>query len=254
MIPSLHLVTNDRVLGLPRFPAMAAEALEAGGRRICLHVRGPGSGGRVLWERTLALRPEAARTRSLLVVNDRVDVACLLGLDGVHLPERGLPAPVARELMGNARVVGRSMHDPMALEEEERPDYILAGTLYATPSHPGRVGSGPKRVSEIRELNPGVPVIGIGGISMDRVTPVMAAGAHGVALLRAVWDHTHPGRAVEAYLELIRKDAIRNRRSEKEAGAETPGMGGEAAASSEVGRSTEPPPEVGSDPQIAETP
>jgi len=212
MIPSLHLITNDRVLALPRFLTMAGEVLEAGGRRICLHIRGPGSGGRVLWERTLALRPEAVRARSLLVVNDRVDVACLLGLDGVHLPERGLPLPTVRKLMGDTRVVGRSMHDPLALPDEERPDYILAGTLYPTPSHPGRVGAGPGRISEIRRLNPEVPVVGIGGISLDRVEPVMRAGAYGVALLRAVWDHTHPGRAVEAYLDLIRKDALANRR------------------------------------------
>lgn len=216
MIPSLHLITNDRILALPRFTAMAAEVLEAGGRRICLHIRGHASGGRILWERARALRPEAARTGSLLVVNDRVDVASLLELDGVHLPERGFPTSVARELLGSDPVVGRSMHEPVALDEEERPDYILAGTLYPTPSHPGRVGAGPRRVAEVRELNPGVPVIGIGGVSLDRVAPVMQAGAYGVALLRAVWDHTHPGRAVEAYLDLIRRDGAGNRRAAPE--------------------------------------
>ncbi len=202
-IPRLHVVTNDRVLAAGDFVARATRALEAGGARVALHLRGPASGGRLLWEHGRALAPVARRTGALLLVNDRVDVARLLELDGVHLPEHGLPVSEARCLLPDGAVVGRSLHEPRALEGRERPDLVLVGTLFTTPSHPGRLGAGPGRVTRVRRENPGLPLVGIGGVTLDRVNSVMAAGAHGVALLRAVWDHARPEEAVAEYLEAV---------------------------------------------------
>jgi thiamine-phosphate pyrophosphorylase len=207
MIPRLHLVTDDRVLAMPRFQAQAEAALEAGGDRVALHLRGPGSGGRVLWDRARSLLPVASRTGCLLLVNDRVDVALFLGMDGVHLPGHGFPVAEARALLPRETLLGRSLHEAVELAESERPDFALVGTLFMTPSHPGRPGAGPGRVTRTRRLNPGLPLLGVGGISLDRVGSVMAAGAHGVALLRAVWDHPQPHRSVANYLESV-EDAL----------------------------------------------
>ena len=202
-IPRLHLVTNDRVLAADHFVARATRAMEAGGARVALHLRGPDSGGRLLWEHGRALAPVARRTGTLFLVNDRVDVARLLELGGVHLPEHGLPVSEARALPPDGAVVGRSLHEPRALEGRERPDVALVGTLFTTPSHPGRLGAGPGRVTRIRRANPGLPLVGIGGVTLDRVSSVMAAGAHGVALLRSVWDHARPEESVAEYLEAV---------------------------------------------------
>lgn len=203
MIPRLHLVTDDRVLGLSRFSELAIQAMEEGKSRVALHLRGPGSGGRVLWERARELAPVARTTGSLLLINDRVDVALLVDVGGVHLPERSFPVSVARELLPEGLLVGRSVHDEAAVEGLERPDFLLAGTLYSTPSHPGQAGVGPGRVARLRAANPGLPIVGIGGVTLDRVDPVLDAGAHGVALLRAVWDHPRPAEAVARYLTLL---------------------------------------------------
>jgi thiamine-phosphate diphosphorylase len=200
MIPRLHLVTDDRVLALPRFSQLAIQAMEEGGAKLAVHLRGPGSGGRVLWERARELAPVARSTGSLLLINDRVDVALLVPVGGVHLPERSFPVSLARELLAEGAVVGRSVHDEKPLEAPERPDFVLAGTLYRTPSHPGQAGVGPGRVARLRAANPGLPIVGIGGLTLDRVDPVLEAGAHGVALLRAVWDHPRPAEAVARYL------------------------------------------------------
>lgn len=210
MIPRLHLVTDDRVLSTPRFQKLAEGVMEAGGEQLAVHIRAPDSGGRRLWERVVALAPVARRTGSMLLVNDRVDIALLAEVDGVQLPERGLPVKEARALLPPGRILGLSLHEARALKGEDRPDFALVGTLFVTPSHPGRPGAGPGRITRTRRLNPDLPLLGIGGVGLDRVPPVMSAGAHGVALLRAVWDHPAPDRSVGSYLDAIH-NALRRR-------------------------------------------
>lgn len=203
MIPRLHLVTDDRVLASPRFQHAAAEALEAGGSAVALHLRGSGTDARTLWERGRALQGLVREAGAVLLVNDRVDLARLLDADGVHLPERGLPVSLVRGLLPEGKLVGRSMHEPESPAEGERPDFLLVGTLFPTPTHPGRAGAGPRRIVEVRALLPEIPAVGIGGINLERVSLVKQAGGHGVAVLRAVWEHPHPSRAVEAFLSAL---------------------------------------------------
>jgi thiamine-phosphate diphosphorylase len=203
VIPRLHLVTDDRVLASPRFQHAATEALEAGGSALAIHLRGPGTDARTLWERGRALQRPVREAGGVLLVNDRVDLARLLAADGVHLPEHGLPVSLARGLLPEGTLVGRSMHEPESPGADERPDFLLVGTLFPTPTHPGRAGAGPRRILEIRALLPGIPAVGIGGITLERVPPVTKAGGHGVAVLRAIWEHPHPGRAVEAFLSAL---------------------------------------------------
>jgi thiamine-phosphate diphosphorylase len=204
LVPPLHLVTDDSVLAAPDLEARAGAALEAGGARACFHLRGPRTGGRELWERGRMLLPLARASGARLLVNDRVDVARVLGADGAHLPESGLPVAAARRLLSRGALIGRSVHGPTPPGAgPDRPDYLLAGTVFPTPSHPGRGGAGPERIIEVRRAAPGIPVIAIGGIDPERVGEVMAAGAAGVAVVRAVWDAPEPGRAVERFLRAL---------------------------------------------------
>ncbi|MFW5905103.1 MAG: thiamine phosphate synthase [bacterium] len=203
MIPQLHLVTDARVLSSPRFLAAAGEAVEAGGARVAVHLRGPDADARELWERGRELLPVVRDHGARLLVNDRVDLAVILDADGVQLPEHGLPVGIARELMKNGTLVGRSVHGPRSFAPGGRPDFLLVGTLFPTPSHPDRAGAGPGRVEEAVRTTPHVPAVGIGGITLERVPAVIGAGAHGVAVLRAVWEHPKPGDAVEAFLAAL---------------------------------------------------
>lgn len=203
MIPPLHLVTDDRVLAGHDFLRRAAAAMEAGGVRVCLHVRGPRTEGRLIWERARDAMPIARRSGSRLLVNDRVDIARVVGTDGVHLPEGGLPVRAARALLPAGALVGRSVHGPERMDDTDRPDVLLVGTIFSTPSHPGTPGAGPGRIRKVRAAAPCIPVVGIGGIDPERVALVMAAGALGVAVLRGVWDAPEPGRAVERFLRAI---------------------------------------------------
>lgn len=201
-LPPLHVVTDDAVLARPGFAALALAVLAAGRGRVALHLRGPATGGARLYALAAALRGGAAEAGALLIANDRVDLARVAGLDGVHLGRRSLPPREARRLLPAGARVGVSVHDPEAARAAERggADYLVVGTVFATASHPDRPGSGPEGVARVGAAA-GLPLLAIGGIVPDRIAVVRAAGAAGVAALSGVWDAPDPAAAVTAYLD-----------------------------------------------------
>ncbi|MEW5928451.1 MAG: thiamine phosphate synthase [Gemmatimonadota bacterium] len=200
-LPRLHAVTDDAVLARPDFPARARAVLARGGPDLALHLRGPRTGGRQLFGLAEALVAAARDGGALLVVNDRVDVALAAGADGVQLGRRSMRVEDARRLVGNGRLVGVSVGsaDEAADAGRSGADFVLVGNVYATGSHPGRSGIGLDRLSELASF--GVPAVAIGGVTPERVAAVRAAGARGVAAVRAVWSADDPALAVARFLE-----------------------------------------------------
>ncbi len=212
IVPRLHVVTDDAVLARQGFVAAASSVLEAGGDAVALHVRGPKTSGRTLFGVASRLRAPARRWGSTLLVNDRVDVALAADADGAHLGERSLPVEVARALMGAGRSVSRSVHGPGALAEAAASgtDFVFAGTVFASASHPDRPGIGAAGLSGILAAAPGIPGMGIGGIDVAGVPAVLAAGAHGVAVLSGIWGRRDPAAAVLDYLAAL--DGVEDQR------------------------------------------
>lgn len=202
--PPLHVVTDDEVLARPGFRLRAQRVLEAGAGDVALHVRGPTTAGAALFRMARELRPAAAASGALLMANDRVDLALVLDLAGVHLGERSLPPAVAREQLGAGILVGRSVHDPgpEATASAVGADYLFVGTIFRSGSHPERTGAGPERIAALARRT-GLPLFGIGGVTPERVSSVLEAGARGVAVVSGVWDADDPAAAVGRYLDAL---------------------------------------------------
>ena len=199
--PPLHAVTDGEVAGAAGFAARAREVLKAGGPCLALHLRAPEAHGRVLYELADELLPAARAAGALLLVNDRVDVALAVGADGVQLGARSLRAADARRLLGPDRLVGASVHGVDEAREavDGGADFLVAGNVYETRTHPGRPGAGPALVASVADL--GLPVVAIGGVTPERVAEVKAAGAAGVAAVRGIWSAGKAAEAVRRYLE-----------------------------------------------------
>lgn len=210
-LPALHVVTDDRVLADRGFPGVAGALLEIGAGGLALHIRGPGTEGGALLALAERLAPLAAASGSLLVVNDRVDVALAAGLDAVHLGRRSLPVAVVRDLVGAGMGIGASVHDAAEAVEAsgEGADWLVVGSVYPTRSHPGREGQGTALLRRVAEEAPSLPMVAIGGITPARIPEVLRAGAHGVAVLGGVWDAVDPGRALGEYLQGLAEAAGR---------------------------------------------
>jgi thiamine-phosphate pyrophosphorylase len=122
-----------------------------------------------------------------VLVNDRVDVAVAAGAHGVHLRADSVDASQARTLVGPDAVVGRSVHDideAVAAARSGGLDYLIFGTLFATASK-SRIG----RLSTMGELGAaclrsGLPVLAIGGMTVERAAEAARAGAAGIAAIR----------------------------------------------------------------------
>lgn len=202
-LPRLHLVTDDTVVARPEFVHRATEAAEAGGADVAIHLRSPAAGGRSLYELAVELRWVTDRTGTRLLINDRADVAAAVGADGIQLGMRSLAPADARRCFGRPGLLGVSVHSPVDARGLQEANFLLAGTIYPSASHPGRPGAGPGWVRELAAHR--LPVIAIGGMEPRRVPEVMSAGAHGVAVIRAVWAATAPGKQVRAFLGAIQR-------------------------------------------------
>jgi thiamine-phosphate diphosphorylase len=145
-------------------------------------------------ERDLSARQLAVLVRAIVVlangsntrilVNDRVDVALAAGAAGVHLRGDSISASRARSMAPPGFLIGRSVHDATEASQVGADlDYLVAGTVWATPSKPpGQALLGTEGLAAVVRAST-VPVLAVGGVTAERISEVAASGAAGVAAI-----------------------------------------------------------------------
>lgn len=142
------------------------------------------------------------------IVNDRVDVAIASEADGVHLGQEDFPIPLARKLLGETRIIGGSA---VTLEEaqeclSEGADYIGFGPVYPTTS---KNDAGPVTGIEILKevVNTiSIPIIAIGGVTIENTPEVIRAGAQGIAVISAVCCQENPEQATRDLSQALQSE------------------------------------------------
>ncbi|HKA03870.1 MAG TPA: thiamine phosphate synthase [Acidimicrobiales bacterium] len=186
-----------------------AEAALDGGAPV-LQARLKGLTDRARYEVTVEIAELCAERGALCIVNDRVDVAVAVGAAGVHVGADDLPVDAVRRVVGEMFVVGGTARNPENARcvEAEGATYVGVGPTFATTSKtglPSPLGvEGVRRVAEAVSI----PVIAVAGITPRRVAEVLAAGAHGVAVIGAVANAADPRRATAELLAVI-EEAVR---------------------------------------------
>jgi len=201
-LPRLHAVTDDRTVAAGGIVERAAALAVAAGPELAVHVRTRALGGAALLDLARAVGAALAPHGGWLVVNDRADVARAAGARALQLGRGALDVQAARRVVPGMPV-GRSVHDEASARaaRAEGADYLVAGPLFATASHPGTAAAGPALVR--RAAATGLPVIAIGGLTPERAGAALEAGAWGVAAVRALWDAADPGAAARAFLAAL---------------------------------------------------
>ena len=189
--PCLCLVTDNGVCPPDELPARVAAAV-AGGVDL-VQLRDKEQPGGLMLAQVVRLR-SVTRGRALLLVNERADVARAGGADGVQLGEAAMPTGLVRPIMGNAALIGRSVHSlaGAAAAAEAGADFLLVGTMFATRSHPGAEPSGPGLLERIAAAGVNRPLLGIGGVTPDNVGQLIAAGACGAAAITGILASDDP--------------------------------------------------------------
>ena len=189
----LYLCTPDR----PDLPDFLAACVRGGVDVVQLR------------DKHLDARPLLARARVAadvcreagvpFVLNDRPDLALEVGADGVHVGQDDAPPSLARRILGPGAVVGLSTHAPAEVDASiaEPVDYVSAGPVAATPTKPGRPGTGPDYAAyAVRTA--GRPVFVTGGVTPATVGPLLAAGVRRFVVVRWLTEAADPEDAARA--------------------------------------------------------
>jgi thiamine-phosphate pyrophosphorylase len=181
-----------------------ARALLGGGARV-LQIRLKPR-GEVVDATTILRVAELARrlcddAGAQLIVNDRVDLALAAGADGVHLGQTDLPIAAARAIAGDRLIIGVSTHDVAQVRAAcaAGADYLGFGPVFATET---KLNPDPVQgISGLREAVTAarhVPIVAIGGISLDDAAAIYATGAAAICAIRAVNEASDVGRAARS--------------------------------------------------------
>ncbi len=185
-IPRVYPLTDVSLSGMSH-QEQVAKLIDGGVTLIQL--REKTLSGREFYEQAKSAVKLGRKFGVKIIINDRVDLALILGADGVHLGQDDLPPTLARQLLGADAIVGFSTHSiEQAKQAVTYPiDYLAIGPVFSTKSKTDTAPEvGLAGVQAVKEIAKEIPVVAIGGITEARIPEVLATGADSVALISAV--------------------------------------------------------------------
>jgi thiamine-phosphate pyrophosphorylase len=200
---SVYVITHRRVAGDRSILDVVRAAIRGGASVVQLREKTATT--REMVELGQALGEITRPAGVPLIVNDRLDVALAIAAEGVHVGHDDMPVGLARRLIGPDLLLGASPETLSEARQMERDgaDYLGVGDVYGTPSK-SDAGT-PIGVDGLTEVIRAVsiPVVAIGGITLENAGAVIQAGAAGVAVISAVVGAPDPEAAARRLRELV---------------------------------------------------
>ena len=201
-IRGLYAVTPDD-LDEADLLARCGAVLEAGAR--VLQYRDKSVSDTVRRQRATALRALTRSHRALLIINDDAALAAEIGADGVHLG-RDDAAPADVLARHPQLLVGVSCYDDLdraCLACASGADYLAFGAVAASPTKPQAVRAPLGLFEDAQALE--LPLVAIGGITLDNALEIANAGAHALAVITALFDSPNPAAQARAFISRIKE-------------------------------------------------
>jgi len=203
---SLYLVTDASLSRGRSHLEIVAAAIRGGATLV--QYREKNANTRRMIEEALELRALCRQHAIPFIVNDRVDVALAVDADGVHVGQEDMPAAMARQLIGPARILGVSAENSTQAHQAqaEGADYIGASPVFATPTKPD--APPPLGMQGLRELAQAcrIPVVAIGGMNASNAAEALRNGAAGIAVVSAIVNAEDVELAAYKLKEIIEKE------------------------------------------------
>ena len=200
--PCLCVIVTRQMLDDPL--SFVKEAVSAGAGMIQL--REKSLPGRDFEEYAAAVHDITSASGSLLIINDRADIASAVRAEGVHVGQEDIDPREARRIVGEDRIVGVSTHsaDEVGSACDGEADYVGFGPVFDTQTKK-RPAAGLEALKEAIELS-NVPVYAIGGISPENIGSVAETGARCAAVCGSAAKADEPGAAVRSMFEALGRD------------------------------------------------
>jgi thiamine-phosphate pyrophosphorylase len=204
----LHAIVDVEAAARARWrPLDVARAFLDGGARF-LQLRAKSLPGAEFLDTASAVVELAQRQDTVVVINDRADIARLAGAGGVHVGQDDLAPAAVRSLVGGEAIVGLSTHTVAQMDEAigQPITYVAVGPVFGTATKStGYDAIGLERVREAahRASARGLPLVAIGGITLETAPAVIEAGASSVAVIGDLLATGDPEGRVRAFLKAI---------------------------------------------------
>lgn len=195
---TLYLVT-DQADHYPHGLLSGVDAAVSGGASM-VQYRATRGTKRELYDTALALHAMLVPRRVPLIINDHLDLVLAVGAEGLHLGQQDLPVTAARRLLGRGRLLGLSITAAGQLDEfdPKEVDYLGIGPVFPTNSKPDAAPAlGLESLAALKTRS-SLPVVAIGGISLERAPAVFATGVAGIAVVSALSLTPDPAAAARA--------------------------------------------------------
>ena len=206
MFPPLYAILDPRLIARPLKEVarlFADEGVEL------MQLRDKLSSAHRVYRQARELLDQFASANVRIIINDRPDIAAIIGAGGVHVGQEDLPVEVARSICGTQRWVGVSTHNLAQLREADHSsaDYIAVGPIFptGTKQNPDPV-VGVDFVRAARELTR-KPLVAIGGITVESAPEIFRAGADSVAVVGDLLAAADPARRVREYLAAAKESS-----------------------------------------------
>ena len=198
---SLYLVT-DKSDDVEKFLKTIEEGIKGG--VTVVQIREKTADTLDFYNLALKVKEITAKYNVPLIINDRVDVALAIDADGVHVGQSDMPCDVTRKLVGPNKIVGVSAAtiDEAKKAEKDGADYIGSGAVFPTATKDDAPKITKKDLKEIVDsIN--IPVVAIGGITLDNAHELADTGIAGLSVVSAIMSSDNPKESSEKLLEIF---------------------------------------------------
>lgn len=204
MFPALYAILDQQFMKAP--VVKCAKELAAAGVEL-MQYRAKELSPRAYFAACSSLAETLATAKVRLIVNDRADIAAMVGAGGVHVGQDDLCPDDARKVCGSGRWVGLSTHniEQVRAAADAPVDYIALGPIFPTSSKKQPDPAvGTSLIREARKLTH-KPIVAIGGITLERAPEVFTAGANSVAVIRDLLHAPEPAARAREFLAVAAK-------------------------------------------------
>jgi len=207
----LYLLIGTDFCSLEAMPELASRLRDAG--VDCLQLREKKLKDGELLKLADRLAEICRSKEKIFIVNDRADIARMVGADGVHVGQEDLPVDAVRQVLGEDRIIGVSTHNMTQLQEavKRNPAYIAIGPAFSTTTKPHEPVVGLEyiepAVRTLREV--GIPEVAIGGITLGNLSALREQGVVRIALCGAILSSDDPVLTTRKFSELLRSGSLK---------------------------------------------
>lgn len=198
---SLYLVTDHRNKTDEEFLNIIEEAIK-GGTSI-VQLREKTASTKEFYQLALKVKEITTKYDVPLLINDRIDIALAVDSEGVHLGQDDMPADIARKIIGDDKILGVSAStvEEAIKAQIDGADYIGSGAVFPTATKDDADSVSKEELKSIVD-SIDIPVVAIGGITIDNATELKDTGIDGFSVVSAIMSADDPKEASQKLREI----------------------------------------------------